>query len=213
MMRSILAISALTILWTAWTPLSAQPKEPNHVKFGVPKSVLGAGDTIENSQKNALRNAEEKINEAMRNHKLTSFKVDQEFIDKYVLDNKKSHSCDDLPIENQAPLKQWETTSAPTATGGAKSSAAIAGGSAVFAHLCAMIGISILLLAGFGYIRLDEYTNRRFTTALRHGHGGRCDCTGRLVDDWKIVDGCQSSKGEPGTRFPFFVRRQLATGN
>jgi hypothetical protein len=30
-----------------------------------------------------------------------------------------------------------------------------------------MIGISILLLVGVGYIRLDEYTNRRFTTALR----------------------------------------------
>lgn len=167
MMRFILAISAVTILWTAWTPLSAQPKEPNHVKFGVPKSVLGAGDSIESAEKNALKNAEEKINEAMRNHKLTSFKVDQEFLERYVLDKKKSHSCDDIQLENQAPLKQWEYT---FRTDRDWWSELVRRDRAEERHSLtssAMIGISILLLAGFGYIRLDEYTNRRFTTALR----------------------------------------------
>lgn len=167
MMRSILAISALTLVWTVCTPLSAQPKEPNHVKFGVPRSVLGAGDTIENAQKNALKNAEEKINEAMRNHKLTSFVVDQEYIEKHLLTKDSGRSGEDIQIENQAPLKQWEYT---FRTDRDWWSEIVRRDRAEERHSLtssAMIGISILLLAGFAYIRLDEYTNRRFTTALR----------------------------------------------
>ena len=30
-----------------------------------------------------------------------------------------------------------------------------------------MLSLSVLLLAGFGYVRLDEYTQRRYTTWLR----------------------------------------------
>ena len=30
-----------------------------------------------------------------------------------------------------------------------------------------MLGLSVLLLAGFGYVRLDEFTQRRYTTLLR----------------------------------------------
>ena len=31
----------------------------------------------------------------------------------------------------------------------------------------AMIGLAVLLLAAFGYVRLDEYTHRRYTKLLR----------------------------------------------
>lgn len=167
MMRSLLAISALTIVWAFCTPLSAQPKEPVHVKFGVPREVLGAGDTPENAEKNAFKNAEEKINEAMRNHKMTSFKVDQDYIHKHVVTKDSGRSGEDIQINNEAPLKQWVLTfrtdrdwwSEIVRRDRAEERHAITSS--------AMIGISILLLAGYGYIRLDEYTNRRFTTALR----------------------------------------------
>jgi hypothetical protein len=167
MMRSILGISALTILWTACTPLSAQPKEPVHVKFGVPEKVLGAGDTIETAQKNALKNAVESINEALRNHKHTSFKVDQDYVEKHLLTKDSGKSGEDLQIPNGAPLRQWEIT---FRTDRDWWSEIVRRDRAEERHSItssAMIGISVLLLVGYGYIRLDEYTNRRFTTALR----------------------------------------------
>lgn len=166
-MRSILAIFALTIVWTFCTPLSAQPKEPVHVKFGVPEKILGGGDTIETAQQNAVKNAVNEINNAMRNHKLTAFTVDQDYVQKHILDMESGRSLEDLQIANEAPLKQWEIKvrtdprwwNELVRRDRAEERHAIASS--------AMIGIAVLLLVGYGYIRLDEYTNRRFTAALR----------------------------------------------
>jgi hypothetical protein len=165
MMRSLLGLTALTILWTFCTPISAQPKEPVHVKFGVPREVIGAGDTVENAKENALKNAEKTINEAMRAHKLNSFTVDKDFFFKHIFDA--GRTGDDLQIGDQAPLKQWVIT---FRTDRDWWSEIVRHDRAEERHALtssAMIGISILLLAGYGYIRLDEYTTRRHTTFLR----------------------------------------------
>ena len=115
-MRSILAISALTILWTVCTPLSSTAEGAEPVKFGVPRGARG-GDTIENAQKNALKNAEENQRGDARN-KLTSFKGRSRVRRKAPSDEGLRPLEADIQLENQARSSNGYIRSAPTATGG-----------------------------------------------------------------------------------------------
>ncbi len=167
MMRSILGISALTIIWVFCTPLSAQPRElANKVKL--PREAIGAGETSEKARVHAVKNAHDQVVKLMMAHNIDNenLKIDEAYVEKHVLEND-GRSGEDIQLENQDPLKQWVYN---FRTDGAWWNEIVRQDrsverSALMARI--MTGLSILLLAGFGYIRLDEYTNRRFTTFLR----------------------------------------------
>src|SRR5262245_61885141 len=157
MMRSILAISALTLLWIFCTPISAQPREP--APKGLPREVFGQGDTPEQAKESAMRVAEKTVADLMAMHGLSHFKPDSDFIRRHVI-AKSGQAGEDIEVDNDPqPLKKWVL---PLRTDNdwwgeivrldrAESRQALTSR--------IMIGISILLLAGVGYIRLDEYTH------------------------------------------------------
>ena len=167
MTRCMLAFLALATIWVFCKPLSAQPREPAQPKvIGMPREAIGAGETVEKAKANALKKALDDVELLMQGHQLSHFKVDQAYVQKHVVE-KEGRSVEDLEFPGQAPLKQWvfnfrtdngwwsEIERQDRAEARQEVSSRV------------MIGLSILLFAGYGYVRIDEYTNRRYTKLLR----------------------------------------------
>jgi len=167
MTRLILGSASLLLVWAFCAPISAQPKEALPPKGAFPRDVRGAGDTLKIAQENALREAEKTIAELVKMHGLQSFKMDKNYVRQFVVAYDSGKAGEDVQIEDQKPLKQWIL---PFRTdrdwwGDIERQARAAERQTLASR--GVLGLSILLLAGFGYLRLDEFTQRRYTTLLR----------------------------------------------
>jgi hypothetical protein len=183
MVRIILGTASFLLMWTLCGPASAQAKTPRAPKGAWEKPIVGVGETEATAKKDALRKAANVIEGVMRqvDPPLRFFKIDDEFVQKHLLANT-SKPGDDIKLEVLAePAKQWIVTLRPYAdwwqellkrehseevkvrTEERKVHAEVR--QSVTAKV--MLGLSLLLLAGVGYVRLDEYTQRRYTAWLR----------------------------------------------
>ena len=154
-MRLLWGLAGLTLIWSLCGPLSAQPKELVRGQGAWPRDVRGLGKDKKEAKKNALRAAVIEINASLQ-----IYKVDEEYVEKHAVDQGhfgEKEEGDEVWVLNYRTDNDWRkeidrrdrATQRQTWT------------------FRAIIGLSVLLLGGFSYVRLDEYTHRRYTTWLR----------------------------------------------
>ena len=179
MIRMLLGIGSLTLMWFFCGAGSAQPNDAALLKGGLPRSVMGHGEKVESAQRAAMSKAVDEITGLMTANHLTAFKITEEYVRKNVLVDA-GHAGKDLDALPKAdPFKAWIVTfrSDPDwwhdivrrdheARRQRLAESRQNLGSQV------IVSLGLLLLAGVGYVRLDEFKQRRYTTWLRVGGVG-----------------------------------------
>ena len=186
-MRMLLGFAGLTLMWFACNPSSAQPKDAPPL----PRSVTGHGETLETAKKAAIAKAVQEIKETMKRSEMTSFAITEDYVRTNLVDS--GMPGKDFKVDNIAdPFKAWILTFRTDTDwwhelerrdqeAGRKTRAEHR--QSLGSRL--IIGLALVLLAGFGYVRLDEYTKRRYTTWLRVA--GLGVATTALAGWWWIV--------------------------
>ena len=175
MIRMVLGIGSLTLMWFLCGTGNAQPKDAALPK-GAPRSVSGHGEKVENAQRAALSKAVDEIVNLMKANHLTSFKVTEEYVRKNVLVDAGQAGKDLDALPGADPFKAWVVTFRTDSDWWqdlqrrdheAKRQRVAESRQNLGSQV--IISLGLLLLAGVGYVRLDEYTQRRYTTLLRLG--------------------------------------------
>ena len=165
MMRIFSAIVCLLGLWVFSGTISAQPKDVIKPKVGLPSQIPGVGETEDKAKDVAVREAVKEVNT-----KLQKFTVDDDYVRKHMLADE-GRAGEDLKIENiDGPFKSWIVRFRDNAWSDAFRQDRATGRESIAGSI--MFGIAILLLIGFGYLRLDEYTHYRYTAWLRAAGSG-----------------------------------------
>ncbi len=172
MTKILLAFASLSFLWVCCGPINAQGKRLEPEVGKLPVEATGFGETEEKAKVDALKNAAERVKTLMGMQKppLESFVVDQAYARKLVAPGRPG---DDI-AEGGLKLKQWVMpfrtdtdwwSNVVRADQEAQRKARADQRHTWSARV--VLGLTVVLLAGFGYVRLDEYTQRRYTTWLR----------------------------------------------
>jgi hypothetical protein len=178
-MRMLLGIAGLMLMLLAGCAGRAQPKEIARPDGRWPRSVTGRGETVELAKKDALREAVKTISIAMKLHDppLQAFVVTDDYVRTRLLDSKSGEPGKDVKIQlpgGDADFKAWVLTfrtdnewwkDIVRRDQEAQRKLRADERQTLGSHI--VIGLAFLLLAGYGYVRLDEYTQRRYTTWLR----------------------------------------------
>ena len=180
-MRMLLAIAGLTCVWSLCGPIRAQPKEAAPPRERWQKPIVGRGETEVTAKKDAWREAAEIIDFLRQQQKplvklsdFTELEVRRRFL------ANAGSAGDDIHIEEfDRPFKQWIVHLKP------ETERLLRADERQTMSSIGMIGLSILLVAGFAYLRLDEYTHRRYTTWLRLAGVGVA--TSALAGCWAVV--------------------------
>src|SRR5205823_4903430 len=153
-----LAMSGLMLAWSFCGTSDAQPKEIALPK-GCPREVTGVGVDLENAKAKALSEAVEVVKTLMslQEPPLRSFKIDEQYVREHVVDEGRAGK----ELKNDAlekPVQVWVRhfrTDNPWWSSIVRQDRAKERQS-----LAALVvgGLSLLLFAGFSYLRLDEYT-------------------------------------------------------
>jgi hypothetical protein len=191
-MLVILAIAGLTMLWFFCGTSNAVPKEAAaQAKGMLPRSIKGMGANLESAKKDAINEASKQIQSAMQLHDppLESLKVTPDYV-RSLLDQQSGHEGDEFKEGDQV-FKSWilnfrtdkdlwsdVVRSDHEAQRKLRAEERQKTGSLV------IIGLALVLLVGYGYVQLDEYTHRRYTTWLRVGGVGAA--TAALTSWWFI---------------------------
>ena len=145
-----------------------------------PRSVTGRGETEDIAKKDAVREAVKQVKIAMRRQDppLQSFVVDEDYVRTHLLHSKSGEPGKDekIPLTDGEHIffKAWVLTFRPDNEWSkdlfrrdqeAQRKLRADERQTLGSHI--VIGLAFLLLAGYGYVRLDEYTQRRYTTWLR----------------------------------------------
>jgi hypothetical protein len=176
MFRMLLGIASLTLLWFFCGAGSAQPKDAAAPKAGL-EEVSGFGSNEETAKQNAIKKAVEAINRLMaaQDPPIKSFVVTEDDLTKNKLLQEPGRAGKEVKaiIENKEIVsKEWIVTfrsdwwqeivrrdhhikRQEVATNRQHFGSQV------------ILGLGLLLLAGVGYVRLDDYTQRRYTTWLR----------------------------------------------
>ena len=179
MMRTTMTLASLLGLVFVCGSLGAQPKEPVLPEGRRPKSVEGMGVTQEKAKQDALDRAVKVVVGLMSEQTppLEAFKVDVTYVAKHLLTDPGTPGQDDkIELEGQkaVPIKKWIVSfrtdynwwrDIVLRDQEARRSLASQERQMWTGRIVA--GLALLLVAGFGYVRLDEYTQRRYTTWLR----------------------------------------------
>lgn len=177
-MRMFLAIAALTTLWFFCGTSAAQPKQT-----ALPKAALGdlsgVGSSEENAKKNALKKAADAVNRMMAEHDppLKSFVVDEAYVISHQLlrnAGRAGKEVEEKIQDNRVVSKEWIVTFrtdtdwwSEIVRRDQEAERKLRADSRQKVGGLGILGLAGLLLVGFGYVRLDEYTQRRYTTWLR----------------------------------------------
>jgi hypothetical protein len=140
----------------------------------LPREAIGFGETAEKAKAMAVKDAAERVRAlmAMQKPPLDSFVVSEDYARQLVDTGKLGDDVKNEAFEK--PLKQWVMPfRSDTDWWGdvvrhdfdAQRSARAADRQTWSSR--GMLGLAALLLAAVGYVRLDEYTHRRYTTWLR----------------------------------------------
>jgi hypothetical protein len=187
MVRILLGIGCLLLLWAALVgPSGAQPREPALPKSGWPlPPVTGRAEDVETAKEVAAREAVRLVTELMRQQHppLHSFVVSEDYLRQNLLGEGKPGKITEIELPNQ-PKKIymewiWTFRNDPKKWGDlvrqdqrAERQAQAEQRKVQKGHRQDLLqriifGLSLLLMAGFGYVRLNEYTQRRYTAWLR----------------------------------------------
>src|SRR5262245_61375174 len=175
-MRMLLVIAGLTLVWLNCGSGNAEPKDVLLPRNELPQHVVGHGAKVETAKRTAIAKAIDEISGVMAKHNLTSFKLTEEYLDKHVLidEGKQGKDFDALP--NAEPFKSWIVTFRSESDWcddivrrdhEARRQQIAESRQTVGSQV--IIALGLLLFVGVGYVRLDEYTKRRYTTLLRLG--------------------------------------------
>ena len=180
MKRIISALVCLVGLYFVSGSISAQPKDSNKPKADMPSQVTGHGRTEEKAKEDALR-------EAVKLVKSKGYSVDEDFVRDHMLaDDGRAGDDLNLKIDNiDEPFKSWVVTFRYSGW----NEVARLERATMRENLArnAVFGLSILLLGGLGYVRLDDYTNHRYTAWLRAAGSGLVAVI--LAASWFIIQG------------------------
>jgi hypothetical protein len=175
MMKILLGFASLSFLWVCCTPINAQAKRLEPTVGKLPKDVVGVGESEEKAKATAYLLAARVINELMAIQKppMDKFVVTEEFARNHLVDLGVGGEGEKDGIFGKQP-KTW-TLKFRTDTDWwtdlvHRDQTAQRKARADERHTWAarvMIGLAVLLCASFGYVRLDDYTQRRYTTWLR----------------------------------------------
>lgn len=175
----ILGIAGLIITGLFLGTNSALPKDAALPK-GWPTDALGAAETEAVAKERAVREALKIVERMMKTQEppIRSIVVTEEYVRKHIVDAGKA----DKPVGDPPnQLKTWVVNFRTdnnwwadiVRQDRAKQREALTG--------FAIMGLACLLLAAVGYTRLDEYTQRRYTTWLRIAGVG---VAGTLIAGW-----------------------------
>jgi hypothetical protein len=169
-MRRLLGIAGLMLMWLFCGTSSAQPMGLAVAKG--PPGVTGHGETVDSAKKVAINKAVEEITGFMKRYEFTSFVVTEDYVRKHVLVDP-GQPGEDVRVENfPKPFKSWTLTfrngySNDLVRRDQETRRKLRADERQNLGSHIVIGLAFLLLAGYGYVRLDEYTQRRYTTWLR----------------------------------------------
>jgi hypothetical protein len=154
-----------------------QPKKVAQPAGRFPPSVTGRGETVDTAKRDAILEAGKLVSIAMRLHNppLESFVVNEDYVRTHVVLAGEPGKDEKVPLnDGEHVFKSWivffRTDSDWWKDIERRDQEAQRNLRANERQTLAsriVIGLSFLLLAGFGYVRLDEYTQRRYTTWLR----------------------------------------------
>jgi hypothetical protein len=174
MTKILLCFASLSFLWVCCGPINAQAKRLEPEVGKLPRDVVGSGDTEEKAKATAYLLAARVVNELMAVQKppLDKVPVTEEYARTHLVET--GHGGEGEKDILDKPQKTWTL---PFRTDNDwwtdlvhRDQEAQRKARADQRHTWAarvMLGLAVLLLAGFGYVRLDEYTQRRYTTWLR----------------------------------------------
>ena len=187
-MRMLLALAGLISMWFFCAPSCAQPKEVVFPKALSPPVVIGDGVTVDHAKKDAINKAIGKITVGL---KLQAFVVKEENLPQYLVDEGQPGK-DEQALPNLPAFKSWELTLrtdkdwwSDVVRRDLDAQRKLRTDVRLTWTARAVLGLSILLLAGVGYVRLDEYTQGRYTTWLRLAGVGAA--TTALAGTWWYV--------------------------
>jgi hypothetical protein len=174
MTKILLAMASLSFLWVCCSPINAQGKHLEPEIGKLPRDVMGVSDTAEKAKSAALLVAVREVNKlmAMQKPPLDHFHVDEEYARKHLVETghggegdkdlfEKAQKTWTLPFRTDTDWWSELVHRDHEAQRRARADERHTWSARV------MLGLAVLLLAGFGYVRLDEYTQRRYTTWLR----------------------------------------------
>jgi hypothetical protein len=177
---------------------SAQPKEPVLPEGQWPQFAKGLGETQERAKDVAYREAVNRIHTLMRLNEppLESFKVDRAYVEKHLLVDT-GRPGEDVKMKldgiGEVLFKEWILTFRTDynwwkdiVRRDLEAQREVRGQERQAISFAAMIVIAALLLVSFGYVRLDEYTNRRYTTWLRIAGVGALSSA--VVGGWWVLN-------------------------
>jgi hypothetical protein len=181
MVRIILGTASFMLMWMLCGPVEAQAKAPAAPKGAWKQPIVGRGENEDSAKKDASREAAKVVAAVMRQVEppVRYFKIDEDFVQKHLLANP-GKPGEEIKLDDFA-AQQWIVTLRPYADWWQellqrdRDEAVKVRAEERKAHaqdrqnLMArvMLGLSLLLLTGVGYVRLDEYTQRRYTRSLR----------------------------------------------
>jgi hypothetical protein len=166
----LLAIAGFVVVWFFCGASTAQPVTPAGVK--APSTVTGHGETVEAAKKNAVNKAVDELKNFMAQCELTASVVTEDYVRAHVLRDTGTPG-QDLKIDQfDKPFKAWVLTfregySSDLVRRGHEAERQARGRERESLGLRLIVGLACVLLAAFGYVRLDEFTQRRYTNTLR----------------------------------------------
>ncbi|HZZ80647.1 MAG TPA: hypothetical protein VFE62_19245 [Gemmataceae bacterium] len=174
MCKVLVCLASISCLWVCCGQSNAQAKRLEPEVGKLPREAIGFGETLEKAKAMAIKDAAERVRGlmAMQKPAMDSFVVTEDFARTLL---ERGEEGDE--VKNEAfkePLKQWvmpfrtdtnwwndvvrhDLEAQRKAVSSERQTWTSRG----------MLGIALLLLAAVGYVRVDEYTHRRYTTWLR----------------------------------------------
>jgi hypothetical protein len=175
MIRKNLGIASVMLMWMVCNPISAQPKAAAMPEGQWPSKVSGRGETVESAKADAFKQTIIKIRVLMerQNPPLEAFKVTEEYVRQHLVEKSYEGKEENIPLEGvDHVFKEWilvlRSDKWPDLVHrdheAQRQHRAEARQTLTFR---VVMGLAVLILAGFGYVRLDEYTQHRYTAWLR----------------------------------------------
>ncbi|MBI2805047.1 MAG: hypothetical protein HYX68_08700 [Planctomycetes bacterium] len=175
-MRMLLATGSLALMWFVCHTSSAQPKDAPPPDGFLPRKVTGYGETVDSAKKAAINKAVSEITSWL---KLQSNVITEDYLRTKVLADEGQPGKDEKIDNIRDPFKAWvvtfRTDEAWWKDLAHRDHEAMRQQRASQREGWAMrgvLGLAVLLLTGVGYLRLDDYTRRRYTTWLRLAAAG-----------------------------------------
>ena len=198
-MRTIVAFTGLAVVGLLCGTGAALSKDQSAPK-GLPSTVDGYGDTVEKAKKAALDNATSEIKKLMKrcDPPIEAFVATPDelraFVEEHVVDKGKPGPDEKFPndiTKRDHVFKAWVYTfrsdndwwSEVLRRNSEMERSARAKGRESLA-MRIVLGVTLVLAAAFGYVQLDDYTQRQYTIMLRLAAGA---VTAVVLAGWYLM--------------------------